>query len=1040
MSDHVDSHSRQIRQNAIAIVIIAAVATATWLEWQRRQVDPLTELAQKMRAVDRRPFRARLAAPFPHVPYAAVRERKSVDPTLLSLQAAAAKHFDAADGRTAALSRLLAGDYSRAVALLQNAARTAPSADTLSDLSAALLVQSGSSGNLLPAIDALAAADDALRLAPTHAAAAFNRALALEQLGLDREAIDAWQKCAALEPESEWRAEVSEATARLSRIVDGKADWNAARATLEAAVRRGDRAAVAAIVKRYPRDARAWGESVYTAAWAEAVLRGDPAAAVAELEIARAIADALRERGERLLTDAIGVIDDTRDGAALANAYLLYRQGRIEHSKTEPGALTHLLEAAAAFERAKSPMALAARYYTGSALYAQQKLDQALAVLDALAAKDLERRGYIALAAQIGWERGLAVFLRGELSRAAAIFEESRRRFDALGDVANSAVMREFVALTLDTAGDAEQAWRIRRAALEDLERSGDERRKHTAIRSATTAMLSRREWRRARPLLDVLVNVDPKAIDPAARSAALAQRAATLGSLGDGNGARRDLDELYTAIREIATPEVRSALLVDAHYAEALLVGDTDPAAAVDHLTRAVSELHRAGRAVFLSRIYLERSRASARAGNRAAARADISEGLEWMEQNRGTISDPQLRALAAIGAEELFQDGMELALADGEPAPAFALAERARARALLDSFQGHGRAVAPLALGAIQSALAPRSSIIDYAMLGDRVVMFVVTPDNLRIRQHPISAGALDGLNERASHGDLTPDDLESAWRLLIEPVMNDLAGIERVAFSPDRRLSAIPFLALRDGRRNRFVIDDFMALVTPSASLAIAASQRAASADAISLLAIGATDFDRRQFPNVDMLPWVGEEARSIEAMYERGTLIAGATATPKAIADALCHANVIHYAGHSVAPVYDRGASALLLAPSDSGSTLTAREIARLDLSQTELVVLSSCHSAAAGRIGDGVENLASAFVVAGVPSVVAARWSVEDRTAAELSIAFHRHYREHRDAARAFREAVLERPRTLATPSWAVVTPFGGSPGFLRKGE
>jgi CHAT domain-containing protein len=104
-------------------------------------------------------------------------------------------------------------------------------------------------------------------------------------------------------------------------------------------------------------------------------------------------------------------------------------------------------------------------------------------------------------------------------------------------------------------------------------------------------------------------------------------------------------------------------------------------------------------------------------------------------------------------------------------------------------------------------------------------------------------------------------------------------------------------------------------------------------------------------------------------------------------------------------------------------------LTARDVLALDLRGPRLVVLTACRAAVAGAEGEGTWTLAHAFLAAGVTTVVANLWEVDDRAGERLAVAFHRHLTAGAAPAAALRAAQLEMlaspdPRDRDPAAWA----------------
>ena len=73
----------------------------------------------------------------------------------------------------------------------------------------------------------------------------------------------------------------------------------------------------------------------------------------------------------------------------------------------------------------------------------------------------------------------------------------------------------------------------------------------------------------------------------------------------------------------------------------------------------------------------------------------------------------------------------------------------------------------------------------------------------------------------------------------------------------------------------------------------------------------------------------------------------------------------------------------------------GGILTANDIARLDLNNTDMVVLSACQTGQGKATAEGLYGLQRAFKKAGVGTIVMSLWSVSDMTTSEFMIAFYK---------------------------------------------
>ena len=88
----------------------------------------------------------------------------------------------------------------------------------------------------------------------------------------------------------------------------------------------------------------------------------------------------------------------------------------------------------------------------------------------------------------------------------------------------------------------------------------------------------------------------------------------------------------------------------------------------------------------------------------------------------------------------------------------------------------------------------------------------------------------------------------------------------------------------------------------------------------------------------------------------------------------------------------------------------GGVLTANSIAHLDLSDTDMVVLSACQTGQGSATAEGLYGLQRAFKKAGVGTIVMTLWSVSDKVATEFMIKFYESLAENNwDKHKAFEQ-------------------------------
>jgi CHAT domain-containing protein len=395
--------------------------------------------------------------------------------------------------------------------------------------------------------------------------------------------------------------------------------------------------------------------------------------------------------------------------------------------------------------------------------------------------------------------------------------------------------------------------------------------------------------------------------------------------------------------------------------------------------------------------------------------------------------------------------------ALQRGRAAVALEYVERARARSLLDSLAADSRANGnqsggarslgqPLLAEEIVRALPRGVILIEYFLLDDRLVTWIISADGIRMSEHPLDVGWLEvkvyslrAEIELRSTVDVQSGASTELYQILLGEV--ELPPGETVVIIPDGVLHLVPFSALQDPATGRYLVEERPVAVAPSATVALGRAGRGTRAMASpgKVLAVGNPAISRDEFPTRSVLTEAEREAVEIAALYPAGEALTGDGATKRKIEAALPRAEVFHFSGHALVNEETPWRSRLLVARSagDSGD-LFLSDIARLPLAQLRLVVLGAC-STGIGRIwsNEGVVGLVRPFLAAGVPTVVASLWDVDDTSSAELLVALHERIRLGDSPANALRAAQLQllrsqSPLLRAPASWASFQVYAGS--------
>lgn len=977
----------------------------------------------------------------------------------------------------------------RAIEYLQKASRR--NAGALTDLAAAYYVRAQRDDRASDLLRALNAAEEAAAIRPTPPGAHFNEGLILESLGLDQKAIDAWTLAAADE-KGDWAREARAHRDALAQKVSetGYQRWELAKAKIANALANNNEKAIETIIAPFPFTARRYFEDTVLSSWASA-----PSAI--QLAHLRTFAAALsKTNGDHYAIDIVAAIDrGAKSPASLADLEIgsakLEDAHELDKAMKVDAAVPAYRVAADRLKRGGSPLYLEAEIGLESATLNQEGNSER----DGLPVfREIERvaqsRGYTQVEVSARSNAANALSRRDRNIEALAEYDDAFRFYQLAGDFEGQASTQARRIGVLQLLGQYEEALR---AALPYVRGAGNiiDFKSHHLLIGETADVATRIGCpRTAFALLDAEVrhfDDELRATPPEDKTlvftiethigVAREHRAAAELQLRQYPQAKSDLTQAVRLMgQDSEGVSRRHALDAQLHEIRGTSLLDTDPNEAAAELAKAAA-LDGEEYTSFRVAVLVEEAQALRRAGKRAAADEVIRAAVHLIaREEAGTLAQRKLHNDPIWnGYFDRFRDAYDLLIRqvveEGRSSEAFAYNEQSHALEPLDLILKSGfaapevkalAAADPKTLPANLQPLLPADTyLIEYRVLDDATYAWVVSRANVQFLKLQSSRGDAERwtttLQKAAAARDRTAFEsgLYAPYDRLIRPIV---AGIRmtantRLVFVPDEFMHALPFAALRDPNSGRYLIEQATVSISGSAKLYISSLLRDSALKpprGPTALLVGDPAFDRRYGRGALPLEAARNEVQRLRSFYEPYVKeLVGVEATVPRFLQAASQSQIVHVAAHAITDGEAPSQSFLLLTPSvkDTG-VLDAQELlTALRLKDTRLVVLGACRSGGSITVGpQGVAPLVRPFLAAGVPGVVGTLWDINDATAEEVLVSFHRHYRQGSDAAAAMRAAQIEmlrktNPGLSSELTWAAYQVIGyASSPFPPPGE
>ncbi len=1069
--------SMQWLRFAFAALMIAAAGFGIWrfVSYESNTDKALAEM--RLAYMGKRPAEARLSAFPDYEPYSQTRG-KGVSATDPAARDRARSYLSDATRGTAeegshhalGLLYFAEGNFQRAEQEFKLALTTqSESASLHSDLGAMYLER----GRLelfewspkgLDSLDlSLKHLDRAIELSPQMPEPRFNRALALDAMKLPPQAREAWEEYLKIDASSKWADEARQHIQQLDETGAAELPADELESRFIAAMREGNDAAASELIgnnrelirEKYlpqrlamsylsaPPDRRDELLSAMKYAGELELKRGDPFAK----EIALFYAG-LDERKFPLVREAQSEIVD----------------GYRKCIDTEFGdSIPHFRRAKGAFERVGNKWEAAlAGYFVAYGLHNVEMVDESLAELHKTA--EFARRGkYIWLEATVSYWIGGVNIKMGHHSEARRAHEHALELADKFHDSYSAQRNLGELARLSANGGQRFASLGYIRRILDENERPGNSIRQRFRNLSYIAEIFT------DLGLLHAAAAAGMSAVNAATATRSDFNVATSMTKAGDVfirmgkyEGARSLIEGGLKASLAIKDVDSRDKTSAFCHLKLADLERELrEFITAKQHYQQAIGYYRTASMPYFLVKATNGLLLTELALGNTAGIEEGIAENIKFAEQYRDQIADEQEKTGYFDRSVGVYEIAAGFEFDRGNYEKAYDYAERASSRSLLDWLRKgtqaqtesivHDPSAAPQPLKRIREEMPVGSQLVQYTVLSDRVLAWLVSKDRFTAHSLPVGAADLTHKVSEFRHKIERRDEHASNlgrefYDLLIEPIRENIDVSKDIAIVPGGVLFTLPFAAIisPDGRP---LIADYNITYAPSSNVFLHITERAARltrSEKETVLAVGDPAFDRKAFDGLSYLSGAEREAKKIAEFYDSARTLTGAKASKSAVHAAMASVDILHFAGHYVAEPHSPMSSYLLLAANGDpdNSKLSNTEMAGQDLSRLRLIVLAACRTGTEDyTAGEGMIGLSRTFLGSNVPLVIGSKWSVDSEATADLMIRFHRHRRLGRlHTAAALRAAQLEllndpTGRYTAPYYWSAFAVYGGHAGF-----
>jgi CHAT domain-containing protein/tetratricopeptide (TPR) repeat protein len=949
--------------------------------------------------------------------------------------------------QTEARAELLEGNYETAIRTLQGADDIRPGTPSiLTDLATAYFLRAETTGHEIDYGSAIESLGKVLANSPDDPVALFNRAIVCERAFLYTQAIDDWEHYLRIDPRGGWADEArkhldalkeklkqrdkssSEPLLRPSEIAKANNEDNTFSKRIDDRFEDYQRIAITDwLPNAYPIKQEATAE---TAAFRSAL------GVLANVAIVKH-----RDRWlHDLLSDPVNPRFPTAI-RALANAVLA--NDRADTASAQ----RYAIEASQLFAPGRTNEAGILRARAES-LFASKLAQDGPRCLQLASGMESEatNRSYRWLQIQLNLEEGSCLWLVENIGAARQQYEIASR---TAGETHYKAIYlrtQDHLSGVEGASGDLQSGWRTAVKALDNFWSGAypDVRgynlyyELYELARDSSQPYLQMAVWRDGLALSEVSSDIAQRAI----AHCLMADAAVTAHS-------PQVAEQEFTRAKQLfsVSPQIESTHLAQLEAEARLAQVETSQGEveqAISRLKPMASEIAQQSDRYLAILYYDALSEAESRKGDSAEAESSLRSAVALSELQLNSLTHEGARLRWEQQSSDAYRGLVQLRLRRGDIAGALELWEWYRGSSLRSGLQATtAHELTPTFdaqpepnVVAQQLPQLTRETFISYALLNQGLAIWVydsrgvvahwsdINPEEIEARivrfRNLCSDPQSDSLTLRR--------DSRVLYNLFVAPIEPQLAPDRTLVIELDNRLSGLPLDALVDAQDHYFGERES---IVSSLGLYYGLGARESlviTADAKTLIAAVSNPsaaFDSTVLP----LPDAVSEGQMVADNFHSANLLTGKSATARAILAQLPDSVVFHFAGHALSSLGQRG---LLL----SDGLLDASSFSRTSLPRMQLAVFSACDTedGPTGFVNEA-DSLVRIFIRAGVPHVIASRWSVDSTTTRQFMELFYRDLLQGSSITEAMRHTqsnLRSHPETAHPFYWSAFTAFGTS--------